>query len=233
MSDLASTKPSVTRNVASLECHAQGGLLEAVEGPVEPPDHVRARGVHEPRRLTAVDGLSEGAMQEGVLDVELVNWPGPSKGQREHRADGGWLHNRAKGLIVVDSGALSEAPKDPASLVPLQGTIGPPLVRLDPLDDDDVCAGQTGHQIPRLVGDERRVLLHCPTPVGGPAGRCGQRRVPEKPTSLWSWLPGLGAAGYQSRAASPSGERAAGRGEGAVGGTPASRHVSRVGAAEV
>jgi hypothetical protein len=51
-----------------------GGLLEAVEGPVEPADHVRARGVHEPHRLTAV-GLGEGAVQEGVLVVERVNWP--------------------------------------------------------------------------------------------------------------------------------------------------------------
>jgi hypothetical protein len=53
-----------------------GGLLEAAEGPVESADHVRARGVHEPHRLTAVDGLGEGVVQEGVLDIELVNWPG-------------------------------------------------------------------------------------------------------------------------------------------------------------
>jgi hypothetical protein len=119
VSDLASTKPSVTRNVASLECHARGGLLEAVEGPVEPADHVRARAVHEPHPLTAIDGLVDCAVQEGVLDVELVNWPGASKGQREHRADSGRLHNRVEGLIVVDSGALSEAPRNPASLVPL------------------------------------------------------------------------------------------------------------------
>jgi hypothetical protein len=106
-------------------------------------------------------------VQEGVLDVELVNWPGESEGQREHRADGGRLHNRAEGLIVVDSGAL-------------QGTIGPPLVRPDPLAGDDVGAGRTGHQIPRLVGDERRVLLlHRPTPVGvqqGGANGGGYRR---------------------------------------------------------
>jgi hypothetical protein len=68
-----------------------------------------------------------------------------------------------------------------------------------------------------------RQALRTPPPSpdasGGPAGRCGRRRVPEKPASLWSWPPGLGAAGYQPRAASPSGGRAAGRGEGAVGGT--------------
>jgi hypothetical protein len=179
VSDLASMKPNVNTNVASLECHTRG-VLEAVEGPVEPADHVRARGVHEPHRLTAVDSLGEGAVQEGVLDVELVKWPGAREGQREHRVDGGRLHNRAEGLIVVDSGALSEALKNPASLVPLQGTIGPPLVRPDPLAGDDVGAGWTGHQIPRLVGDERHVLLlHLPTPVGvqqGSADGGGYRR---------------------------------------------------------
>jgi hypothetical protein len=119
-------------------------------------------------------------VQEGVLDVELVNWLGASEGQREHRADGGRLHNRAEGLIVVNSGALSEAPKNPTSLVPLQGTIGPPLVRPDPLTDD-VGAGRTRYQIPRLVGDERRVLLHRPTPVGvqqGGADGGGYQRNP-------------------------------------------------------
>jgi hypothetical protein len=106
-------------------------------------------------------------VQEGVLNFELVNWLGARKGQREHRANGGRLHNRAEGIIIVDFGALSEAPKDPASLVPLQGTISPPLVRPDPLAGDDIGARRTGHQIPCLVGDERRVLLlHRPTPVG-------------------------------------------------------------------
>jgi hypothetical protein len=51
--------------------------------------------------------------------------------------------------------------------------------------------------------------------------------------SLRTWPPGHGAAGYQPRAASPSGGHAVGRGEGAVGGTPASRHVSQEAAAEV
>jgi hypothetical protein len=119
-------------------------------------------------------------VQEGVLNVEVVNWPGVSEGQREHRADGGRLHNWAEGLVVVDFGALSEAPKNPASLVSSHVTIGPPLVRPDPLAGDNVGAGWTGHQIPRLVGDERHVLLlHRPTPVGvqqGGADGGGYRR---------------------------------------------------------
>jgi hypothetical protein len=47
--------------------------------------------------------------------------------------------------------------------------------------------------------------------------------------------PGVAARTWGGRvpAASPSGGRAAGRGEGVVGGTPASQHVPRVAAAEV
>jgi hypothetical protein len=48
-----------------------------------------------------------------------------------------------------------------------------------------------------------------------------------------AWPPEPGAAGYQPRAASPSGGHAAGLGEGAVGGTPASGHVPRVAETEV
>ena len=51
-------------------------LLQAVERLVQPAHHVRARGVHKPRRLTAVDGLGEVAVQEGVLHVQLVHRPG-------------------------------------------------------------------------------------------------------------------------------------------------------------
>jgi hypothetical protein len=48
-----------------------------------------------------------------------------------------------------------------------------------------------------------------------------------------AWTPRPGAAGYQPRVVSPSGGRAAGHGEVAVGGTPASRHVPRVATTEV
>jgi hypothetical protein len=117
-----------------------GCLLEAIERPVEPADHVRTGRINEPRRLTAVNCLSEKAMQKGILDVQLMDGPGPSKSQREHYADGGWLHHQAEGLIIVDPRALSEAPESPASLVALESAISPTLVGPDPLAGDDVGA---------------------------------------------------------------------------------------------
>jgi hypothetical protein len=55
-----------------------GCLLEAVERPVEPADHVGAGGINEPRRLTAVHCLGKKAVQKSILDVQLMDWPRPS-----------------------------------------------------------------------------------------------------------------------------------------------------------
>ena len=88
-----------------------------------------------------------------------MHGPGASESQREHRADGGQLHHWAESLIIVDPRALSEAPKNPTSLVPLKSVISPTLMCLDPLVGDNVGTQRTGHQIPGLVGEERRVLL--------------------------------------------------------------------------
>jgi hypothetical protein len=50
----------------------------------------------------------------------------------EHRAHGGRSHNQTESLTVVDSGALSETPKDLASLVAIEGPVSAELVREDP-----------------------------------------------------------------------------------------------------
>jgi hypothetical protein len=38
----------------------------------------------------------------------------------EHHANSGWFYNRVESLVVVDSGALSETPKDPTGLVAIK-----------------------------------------------------------------------------------------------------------------
>ena len=98
-------------------------------------------------------------MQEGILDVQLMHGPPASESQREHCANGSWLHYWAGGLVVVDTGALSKAPENPACLVPLKSTVGPAFVSPDPLAGDDVGARRTRYQIPCLVAEERSVLL--------------------------------------------------------------------------
>jgi hypothetical protein len=50
-------------------------MLEAVERPVEPADHVGTGRINKPRRLTAINCLSEKTVQKGILDVQLMHGP--------------------------------------------------------------------------------------------------------------------------------------------------------------
>jgi hypothetical protein len=52
-------------------------LLQAIEGLVESAHQLRVRGVNEAVGLRAVDGLGDCAVEEGVLDVKLVQGPTP------------------------------------------------------------------------------------------------------------------------------------------------------------
>jgi hypothetical protein len=64
--------------------------------------------VNEAGGLRPVDHLREGAMEEGVLDVELVHGPMPGDSQSQHSLDGGGPDDGAIGFIIVYPKALSE-----------------------------------------------------------------------------------------------------------------------------
>jgi hypothetical protein len=64
--------------------------------------------VNEAGGLRPVDHLREGAMEEGVLDVELVHRPMPGDSQSQHSLYGGGLDDGARGFIIVYPKALSE-----------------------------------------------------------------------------------------------------------------------------
>jgi hypothetical protein len=63
--------------------------------------------INEAGGLAVVNPLGEGAMEKGVLDVQLVHWRAPRDNQSQHGADGGELHDGVESLIVVHIGALS------------------------------------------------------------------------------------------------------------------------------
>src|SRR6185437_333987 len=94
--------------------------------------------VLKPGRLGSVDGLGQGAVEEGVLHIELVNSPPTGQCNREHCTDRGGLHHRAEGLVEVDARTLSEATKHPSCLVTLESSISMELVLVNPLAEDDV-----------------------------------------------------------------------------------------------
>jgi hypothetical protein len=166
-------------------------LLQAVEGLVEPTHQLRVRGVNEADRLRAVDGLGECAMEEGILDVELVHGPTPRESQ--HSLDGGRLDNEAEGLIVVHSETLSEPSDDSTSLVPIKRAIRFELVLEDPLTGDDFGPRRLRNQVPRDVRQQGLVLLHSAmlvgireraTDIGRDQRQCQGSRVVDDP---WAW----------------------------------------------
>jgi hypothetical protein len=67
-------------------------------------------------------------VEEGILDVELMDRPVPGEGKGEDSANSGELDDEAEGLVVVHARALGEAPKDPTGLVAVEGAIRGKLV---------------------------------------------------------------------------------------------------------
>jgi hypothetical protein len=110
--------------------------------------------IGETHGLAAEDSLSESAVEEGILHIELLNDPIMGDSSGEHHVNGGRFHNRAESLIVVDPRALSETLKDPTSLVGIKGPISADLVREDPLAGDDVGALRSGNKLPGPIAHQ-------------------------------------------------------------------------------
>jgi hypothetical protein len=99
-----------------------------------------------------VNCLKESVMEEGIFHVELLNGP-------VTRDNSGRFYNRAECLVIVNSGALSETPKDSMILVAIKGPISTELVREDPLAGDNIGALRSGNQLPSPIVDQGVVLF--------------------------------------------------------------------------
>jgi hypothetical protein len=91
-------------------------------------------------------------VEEGILDVELMDRLVPGEGEGEDSSNGGELDNGAEGLVVVHSEALDEAPNDPTGFVAVEGVVRGQLVAKKPLAGDHVGAWWTRRQVPGVVG---------------------------------------------------------------------------------
>jgi hypothetical protein len=124
------------------------------------------RGVNEAVRLRTVDCLRECAVEEGVLDDELVHEPTLGDSQSQHSPDGGRLDYGVEGVIVVHPETLSEPLEDLTSLVPVERAVRLELVVEDPFASDEIGPMRTRNQVPRAVRQQGLILLHSATPVG-------------------------------------------------------------------
>jgi hypothetical protein len=109
---LASTKPYESKKVAK-RLYQAGCLLEAVE--VELADHVGMRRVHKANRMSAIHRLRQNAMEEDILDIELMHWLGRERAG-QNSSGGTRLHHEAESPVIVDPGTLSPAgPNEPCT----------------------------------------------------------------------------------------------------------------------
>jgi hypothetical protein len=90
-------------------------------------------------------------VEEGILNVELMDRPISGEGEGQDDANCGELDDGAEVLVVVHSRALREAPKDPTGLVAVEGVVRGQLVAKEPLAGDHVGAWWTRHQVPGVV----------------------------------------------------------------------------------
>jgi hypothetical protein len=67
--------------------------------------------------LLTVDCLGEGAVEEGIFNIKLVDRPVRGDGERKVNADGARFDDGAESFVVVDAVFLREAADNPSSLV--------------------------------------------------------------------------------------------------------------------
>jgi hypothetical protein len=125
----------------------------------QPGNQVRLSRDGEARGLAVEECLGESVVEEDIFHVELLNRLVTGDSSGEHCANSGRFYNWAEGLVVVDSGALSETPKDPTSLVVIKGPVSTELVREDPLADDNIGVLRSGNQLPGSTADQGSVLF--------------------------------------------------------------------------
>ena len=126
----------------------------------------RKRCVDETGGLLTINLLLKMAVEEGVGDIHLMNWPASGHCKLENGADRARFDNRCKRLSEVKSSALSKTTNHPTSLVALKSTIRAGLLAKDPLGADYIGARRPGNQCLGVVPLESvELFLHCGKPV--------------------------------------------------------------------
>ena len=84
-------------------------------------------------------------MEDGILDIQLMNGPQLASGNAEHRLNGGRLDDGTECLDLVNVDLLGEATKHPPCFVARERPIRVELAPEDPLAYHDVCTCRTRH----------------------------------------------------------------------------------------
>ena len=124
-------------------------LFKSIQGLVKSAHMSRMSRICKTSGLRAVDSLRQCPMEEGILHIELVNWPLSRMSQGEDSTNSSRLDHRAERFIVVNTGTLGKATEDPASLVSVQSPISVKFMFENPLAGDHICC----------VGSRDKIIL--------------------------------------------------------------------------
>jgi hypothetical protein len=98
-------------------------------------------------------------------NIELMNGPRARDSQGEHGVVHCRLDHQAEGLIVVDTGSLGEAAKDPSSLL-FQRVVRAELLLKKPFVSGEVGANGARDKVPGVVVDQgSKFFFHGTVPV--------------------------------------------------------------------
>jgi len=136
-----------------------GRLFKSIEGLDKTTDMVRVSLIDEACRLMAEHLFGKVAVQERILDVELMYRPRTRSCKMKDYPNCCRFDDRREGLVEVDARTLVEPTDHPSSLAALQGSVGVQFVLEDPLPCDDVCTSRPWHECPGAIGHEGIVLL--------------------------------------------------------------------------
>ena len=122
--------------------------------------------VDEARGLLTVDDPCERAIEEGVIDVELMNRPFIGERNDEDGAHGEWFHNQTERLLKINTGSLRDAAEDPTRLVSIQGAIGLQLVLKNLFTCNHISTSGTWNKVPHVISAQGcELVLHSEAPV--------------------------------------------------------------------
>lgn len=142
-------------------------MFETVKGFVKTTDIVWKRSVNEARRLLTVDTLIESTMEEGVLNVKLMDQLVMGDSDGKNSMDNGQFDNWAKILLIINARLLREAMNYPSWFIAVKRAIGLVFMSENPFARYDVGVWRARIKIPRPIGMKRGDLVkHGMMPVG-------------------------------------------------------------------
>jgi hypothetical protein len=115
-----------------------GSLFEAIECLVKFANMVRKRRMNKAGRLSYVHIFKESSMQEGILNINLEDWPSRGDGKGENTVNGGGLNYGAVSFIKVNTGLLVETFGDKVSFVTINGAVSFVVEVEDPFATNNV-----------------------------------------------------------------------------------------------